>query len=255
VHHIRVSPANDQIIVTTAQDVRRVNLSVVPKWSNENSSVDLVEVAGDGSTFVTSTFNRAWMYHASGALFWEQIVPGGNALALAYSRDGSTIVLGRDDNTVRVLDRNGTLLWTGKAGGWVTSVAVSDDGSLIAAGSMDRNLYVYDRAGNLLGTYYANAPIKSRSVGVSGDGSLIAAADMTAVYGFSRQQFEPPVVVVTTLPVTPVVTTSATPSPPPTATATVPVTTLPTTPRADLPLFVPLLAAAILAAYRRTRFS
>ena len=120
-------------------------------------------------------------------------------------------MLGRDDNTVRVLDRNGTLLWTAKAGNWVTSVDVSDDGSTIVAGSMDRNLYVFDRAGNRLGTFTADAPIKSRSVGVSGDGSVIAAADLTAVYGFSRSQFEQPVTTAppTTVPATTLPTTTA----------------------------------------------
>lgn len=254
VHHVRISPAKDQVIVTTERDVQRFNLSIVPLWYDDNSTQDLLDISGDGTSFVTVTYNRVRRYHAGGALYWEKVVPGGNALGLAYSRDGSTIVLGRDDNSVRVLDRNGTLLWTAEAGNWVTSVDVSDDGSTIVAGSMDRNLYVFDRAGKRLGTFTAAAPIKSRSVGVSGDGSVIAAADLTAVYGFSRSQFEQPVTTAppTTVPATTLPTTTVT-TPPVPETTPAPVTATPTTPRAFLSPAVLLASLGVLVLFRSAR--
>jgi WD40 repeat protein len=198
-------------------------------------------------------FNRIWLYHAGGALFWERVVSGGNALALAYSRDGSTIVLGRDDNTVRVLDRDGTLLWTATTGGWVTSVGVSENGSTIVAGSMDKNLYVFDRNGTLSGTFTAESPIRSHSVAVSSDGSVIAVVDTTAVYGFSRTQFEPPSVPVTSATTTshlPVATTTAPDTP---TTSAPPVAPASTTARAGLPPAVPLLSGIITFVFFRSR--
>jgi WD40 repeat protein len=212
-----------------------------------------VGISGDGTSFVTVMFNRIWLYHAGGALFWERVVSGGNALALAYSRDGSTIVLGRDDNTVRVLDRDGTLLWTATTGGWVTSVGVSENGSTIVAGSMDKNLYVFDRNGTLSGTFTAESPIRSHSVAVSSDGSVIAVVDTTAVYGFSRTQFEPPSVPVTSATTTshlPVATTTAPDTP---TTSAPPVTPASTTARAALPPAVPLLSGIITFVFFRSR--
>jgi WD40 repeat protein len=161
------------------------------------------------------TNNGIRFYTRDGQLMWERALPGGNALGFAYSRDGSTIVVGRDDNTISVLDRDGNLLWTAQAAYWVTSVAVSDDGNTIVAGSMDRTISVYDHAGTKLGSATAKNQIKSNSVAVSGDGSMIAAVDGSAVYGFSRSQFTQPVA-----PIIPI-TTAAVTTPAP---ATIPVT-------------------------------
>jgi WD40 repeat protein len=177
-------------------------------------SQEFVEVAGDGSSFVTVTNNRVRQYSRDGSLQWERAVPGGNALSFAYSRDGSTIIVGRDDNTIEVLDGNGTQLWTGRAPYWVTSVAVSDDGNTIAAGSLDKTLLVYDREGTLLGSSTTKNPIKAGSVVVSGDGSVIAAVDASTVYGFSRSQFTGPATPPATpgAPLVPLITTTAIPT-------------------------------------------
>jgi len=247
VNHIKISPTKDQIIISTAIDLRRVNLSIVPEWYDTNSTQDLVDISSDGLFFVTATFNRIRLYYGSGALAWDRTIPGGNTLALAISRDGSTIVTGRDDRTVRVMDKAGSLLWTATTGDWVTSVAVSDDGSLVLAGSRDKSLTVYNRAGTLLGTFTANAPIVSHSVAVSGDGSVIAVVDTGAVYGFARSQFTQPVsTVTTTIPLTtasPVPTLSASFQP---VTSTVPVSSPTVTPKAALPIFVPVFSLAFI---------
>jgi WD40 repeat protein len=251
VNHIKISPVKDQVIVTTTADVQRFNLSIVPLWSDNNATQDLVDISADGSSFVTVTYNRVRLYHGSGTLLWDRTVHGGNALALAYSRDGSTIVLGRDDNTVQVLDRNSTLLWTAEAQGWVTSVAVSDDGSTVIAGSMDRNLYVFDRAGNRLGTFTATGIFKTQSVAVSGDGSVVVAVDDSAVYGFSRSQFAVPATTMVTTPLPVVSTTVALPAVPETSSALLPVVSATT--EAPLPWTVPLMALGLLLLFRVRR--
>jgi len=192
VKHLRISPAKDQIVVTTERALRSFNLSYVPFWYDEDVSSDLIEISADGTHIVTASGNRILLYHGSGTQLWERQVQGGNILSLAYAREGSTIVTGRDDNTITVLDQNGNVLWTAKAGFWVMSVGVSDNGSVIVAGSMDKKLYIFNREGTLLGTFQAAGMIKSRSVGVSGDGSRIVAVDGTNVYGFSLSQFSRP---------------------------------------------------------------
>jgi len=252
VNHIRLFPKGDQVVMTSRDGIARSNLTLYSEWADTNMSQDFVEVAADGSSFVSVTNNRIRMYTRDGKLQWDRGLPGGNALAFAYSRDGSTIVAGMDDTTVHVLDRGGTLLWTACATYWITSVAVSDDGNTVVAGSMDRTLSVYDRAGTNLGSFTADNPIKARSVAVSGDGSVIAAVDASAVYGFSRSQFTGPEI--TPVPSTPATATTqvsvtasaATPAPP----GTMPATTR----QAAVPVGIPLagLVLIILCLSRHT---
>lgn len=252
---IRFFPEGDRVIITTKNGIQTSNLTLLSEWTDTNATQDLLEVAGDGSSFVTVTNNRIRFYSRGGSLLWDRALPGGNALAFAYSRDGSTLVIGRDDNSVSVLDQNGTLLWTAGASHWITSVAVSGDGNTIAAGSMDRSLSVYDRAGTKLGSSFLENPVKTRSVAVSGDGSVIAAVDASGVYGFLRSEFtrHPPTAAVTTTaapsPVSMVTTlagyTTASPVPP---TSMGP--SAETTPQSDLPPAVPLAVLVLLVCCR-----
>jgi WD40 repeat protein len=222
VNHLRFFPDGYEMVFTTKNGVQRSNITLLSEWMDTNVTQDLLEVTGDGTSFVTVTNNRVRMYEANGSLQWDRALPGGNALGFAYSRDGSTIVVGRDDNTLQVLDHEGTVLWTARATHWITSVAVSDDGNTIVAGSMDKTVSVYDRAGTKLGSFTAQNPIRARSVAVSADGSVIAAVDASAVYGFSRSQF--------TRPVTPPEATTAPPAPVTTPVSAVSSATLPSAP-------------------------
>ncbi len=237
-NHFRLFPRGDRIVMTTKDGVQISNLTLLSEWTDTNVTQDLIEMAGDGSSFVTVTNNRVRRYNGTGGLQWNEAFPGGNALGFAYSRDGSTIVVGRDDNSLLVLDRSGELLWTARASHWVTSVAVSNNGNTIVAGSMDKILRVYDRSGTLLGTSTVKNSMKTRSVAVSGDGSLIAAIDGSQVYGFSRSQFTAPVTATTGETTAPVATTATTPAP---ATTTQQPAVVPT-PQAALIHGVPLAA-------------
>lgn len=243
-NHIRFFPDGDQVVITTKNGIQTSNLTLFSEWTDANVTQDLVEVAADGSSFVTVTNNRIRLYTRDGSLQWDRALPGGNALAFAYSRDGSTIVVGRDDTTVQALDHNGTLLWTDRAAHWITSVAVSDDGNTIAAGSMDKSLSVYDRAGTKLGSSAAKNPIRARSVAMSGDGSVIAFVDASAVYGFSRSQFTQPVT--TAVPPSPATVTTPAPSPTYPATPTPAASSPAATTQADVPPVIPLISLALL---------
>ena len=158
VHDIRLSPVKDQIIVATAKALRSFNLSYVPNWYDDTFSPGNIAISGDGTGIVIPNGNHIRMYHGSGTLLWDRSFPGGSIISLAYSWDGSTIVAGRDDGTVLVLDRDGNLLLTANAGVWVTSVGVSDDGSTIATGSIDNQIRIFNREGTLLGTFTSTKP-------------------------------------------------------------------------------------------------
>jgi len=255
--HIRFFPKGDRLVITTKTGVQTSNLTLLSEWADTNVTQEFIEVVGDGSSFVTVTNNRVRQYTRDGSLQWERALPGGNALSFACSHDGSTIVVGRDDNSIEVLDGNGTQLWTGRAPSWVTSVAVSDDGNTIAAGSLGKTLLVYDRAGTNLGSSTTKNPIKAGSVVVSGDGSVIAAVDSSAVYGFSLSQFtQPPATAVTkaeppvTAPAEPVATPMILVDSVVTTPATIPTTSLP----APLVEVLPV-SALVLLFFLRTRNS
>lgn len=192
VHDVRISPVKDQIIVTTAKALRSFNRSYVPNWYDDSFSPGIVEISGDGTGIVIPNGNHIRMHHGSGTLLWDRQYPGGAILSLAYSKDGSTIVAGRDDGSVIAADREGNPLFTATAGQWVTSVSVSDDGSTIATGSIDNRICVFDRNGTRLGEYQTQNPVKARSVAMSGNGSLIVAVDISNVYGFSRARLAAP---------------------------------------------------------------
>jgi hypothetical protein len=222
IRHVRMSPAKDQVIVTTNDALRSFNVSCVQNWFNDTVSPDLIEVSGDGTGFVIPFGNHVRLYHGSGTKLWDITVPGpGNIVSLAYSRDGSTIILGRDDGTVSAIDANGNILWNKKTGYWAATVAVSDNGSVIVSGNLDKTVSVFNRKGDLLGTFGAGIMVNSHSVAVSGDGSLIVAVDSSNVYGFSTSQFTGAVptgtipVTITTSPV------SGTPSAPESAVPTI----------------------------------
>ena len=253
VNHIRVMPAGDRILITTNNNVQLSDFTLIPEWSDTDSAQNLIAVAPDGSSFVTAIANRVRMYSGTGKLIWDKKFGGGNAEALAYSRDGSVIVIGTDDNHLQVLNRLGTSLWTATAGNWITCVAVSDDGNIIAAGSMDKKLYVYNRAGTLLGTFASQSAIKFNSVAMTRDGSLIVVVDQTAVYAFSRSSFMPEETMKETITgLSPETTTTPLPATT-TRKVTTRIPTLPTpypttaeTPEEALPPAVPLAALLLL---------
>jgi WD40 repeat protein len=261
INHIRITSSGKQIIFTSSSGVQVTNLTLIAKKPDSGIAQDLVEAAEDEASFVTATNGRVRMFNGTGGMVWEQKLPSGNALALAYSRDGSTIVVGMDDSTVHVLNNKGTLLWTANATNWITSVAVSGDGNTIVAGSLDKKVHAFNHAGSRLGIFSAKSPIDPHSVAVTRDGSLIVVVDQTAVYGLLRSAFIPQEIPGETITTPPAETTGETPEETtaplltptttrklPTRTFTVP-TPYPTgspTEESDLPPAVLLLALGLL---------
>ena len=264
VNHIRVMPSGSRILVSTNKDIQLLDLNLKTVWSDANATQDLVAAAPDGSSFVTVTNNRVRMYKGNGNITWDKKFDAGYAQALAWSRDGSTIVVGRDDNNVQVLNREGTQLFVANATDQITSVAVSRDGNTIVAGSLDRKIYVYNHAGSMLGTFKTKTAIRFNSVAVTSDGMLIVVVDNSAAYGLSRSSFieeaTPRETVTgsssetpeeTTAPPSPEITTRKVTSRTPTLPTPYP--TESETTQTPLPLLIPLVALGFLILCRQSK--
>lgn len=188
INRVRIIPSGDRLLLSTSRDIQLMDPKLNREWADENLTQNLIAVAPDGSSFVTAFSNRIRMYTGNGTILWDKRFPVGDAQAMAYSRDGTTIVLALSENLL-VLDHTGRQIWMANATDIINGVAVSDDGNTIAAGSLDRNLYIFNHAGTRLGTFTVKNAIKPDSVGVTGDGQLIVLVAPSAVYGFSRSSF------------------------------------------------------------------
>ena len=117
--------------------------------------------------------------------------------SLAISEDGEYIIVGTGqnwevsgDNTVYLLYRNGSLLWSYPVAVEVGSVAISDNGDYIVAGSEDTDIYLFDKQGTKLWNY--NTSNEICSVDISGDGFYITAGGKSDyIYLFNKTSGEP----------------------------------------------------------------
>jgi WD40 repeat protein len=99
----------------------------------------------------------------------------GSVLTVAISPDGQLIVTGSNDRTVKIWQRDGTLLRTLKHQGTVHRVAFSSDGRSIVAGCLDGTVQLWDIEGRLLQLIRAHkAPVWG--IALSPDGQMIASA-------------------------------------------------------------------------------
>jgi WD40 repeat protein len=96
---------------------------------------------------------------------------GGEVNACAFSPDGSRIVSGSYDKTVRVWDaRSGQQLAALEGhGDWVRSVAFAPDGARIVSGGDDKTVRIWDAvSGQQRSVLIAGAPISSCAFDVTG---------------------------------------------------------------------------------------
>lgn len=128
--------------------------------------------------------SRAALAQQPGAQ-WD-VSADGRIQAIAISASGERVVVGARDNIVRMLDGNGTLLWTFEATNSILGLDLTPDGYFTAAASENRFIYLLDADGDLLWEYKTGKPVTN--VAIAKDGSLIAAtsADLS-VYGLDRE--------------------------------------------------------------------
>ena len=120
---------------------------------------------------------------------------GKSVYSVAISSDGTRIVSGGGDNTVRVWDaRSGKELLTLKGHtGDVYSVAISSDGSRIVSGSADKTVKVWDsRSGKVLLTLQGHTK-GVHGVVISSDGMRIVSGggDGVKVWDGALRQVSP----------------------------------------------------------------
>ena len=95
---------------------------------------------------------------------------------VSVSADGSTIASASEDKTVKLWNRNGTLLHTLSGHlAEVYGVSVSADGNTIASASRDKTVKLWNRNGKLLHTLAGHSD-SVIGVSVSADGNTIASA-------------------------------------------------------------------------------
>ena len=94
--------------------------------------------------------------------------------SVSFSSDGSILVSGGDDGTIKLWDVNtGQLKTTLRLGSSVHSVSFSPDGSILASGGNDNTVKLWDmNTGQLKATLRHESSV--RSVSFSPDGSILA---------------------------------------------------------------------------------
>lgn len=222
VKRVAISPSGSNVVVTSEDGLKYFTPFLDQVWTdNKSGSLDsFIEISADGSTIITSGDNRVSSHTSSGKLTWRKDITSEPITDMACSDDCSTIVLGSQDGTVRVLNQLGMEQWKFSASSWINGVGVSRDGSVIAAGTLDRNLYILNKGGQILAQTKTDTSIQKQSVAVSRDGKRIAVADLGALYGFELlgvPEVTPRVTFTTSLPVY-------------TVTSSIPVTTMTTLP-------------------------
>jgi len=264
--NVAFSPTGNLVVVVSESGLRYITPGKNMTWSDNTSGTldQYIAIPVDGSTIYTAGGNRVSSHTSDGSLNWMRDATSEHITDLACSGDGRTIVLGSQDKTVYVLDRQGNIIGRYLTGQWVNAVGVSYDGSVIAAGSIDRYLSVFSRDGTLLGKARTDQIIQPRSVAVSSSGRMIVVADETTVYGYSLGP-DPEIIPVTIIPTAatfPVLTTvpdsPATTPPPqsPRPTAPVPETTPaagPTTWQSPGAVIIPLISCAVIILLIRRR--
>ncbi|MET3606147.1 hypothetical protein ABIC99_003983, partial [Sphaerotilus sulfidivorans] len=165
-----LSDANDYFAGTnrSAEGLQSLLMTMAGHRLAQKSEQPFIQAAGYAG--LQREFNR------SGAFVWVHEASS-SIIAVAISPDGSRIVSGSEDNTLRLWDaRSGNPIGEPLKGhsSSVSSVAFSPDGSRIVSGSEDNTLRLWDaRSGNPIGDPLKGHSNSVSSVAFNRDGSRI----------------------------------------------------------------------------------
>ncbi|MGB7787787.1 WD40 repeat domain-containing protein [Methanoregula sp.] len=184
---IAIAPTGDLVVATTDSGLQFYTPALDPVWTDSRSGSldDFIVISSDGSTIITAGGTRLSSHTNTGVLNWQVNVAKDAITDIAANDDCSIILVASKDNSVRAVDRYGTVHWTFDTGQWANAVSASRDGSVIGVGSNDGTIFVLDHGGDLLTKRSSGTAIQPRSLAVSRDGSRIAAADQYNLYGYT----------------------------------------------------------------------
>jgi WD40 repeat protein len=104
---------------------------------------------------------------------------------IAVTPDGEYIaVICNYGHELRLIKKDGEMLWSYKIEDYFSSVAISPDGRYVVAGGnyKDKHVYLFDRSGNLLWKYRTDGRVYS--VDISSNGYVVAGSEDGEVYFF-----------------------------------------------------------------------
>ena len=170
---------------------RRTNAEPIRTLAGHPSGSSTVLFSPRGELVLTTL---DFPYHAAQLWEWatgqatrELLGHTGYLLAADFSKDGSRIVTGSTDSTVRLWNTNGTLLRTFTSpDAWMRSVAISPNGSLVAGGGSDWAARLWDaQTGVLLYSFPLDAgPVEAVRFSPDGKALLVAWQEgVIEVYG------------------------------------------------------------------------
>jgi len=154
-------------------------------WSRKiDYKVDGVAISEYGEYVLASSSQDNNLYHLTqGQIRWKYKTKA-PIRCVTISPDGRYILVGAEDSSLSLLDRNSKLIWEE----YVTanSVVISPDLRYIACGGNDCNIYLFTRYGKLLWKWGTTDYINSVAI-ASQDNSVIASGDDRNLYFISKE--------------------------------------------------------------------
>jgi len=144
--------------------------SIVPAWKvnlPDDMRVSGITISDDGSRVFVGG-NLLMVLSGDGRLLWG----GYNGAVAAMSGNGKYVVTAMGE-TLRLLDKDGTLIWTRTGGAPITNVAISNTGSVIVSDDSRGYLRTFNVAGESFGTARLE-PAKNIAISPAGDLIVIA---------------------------------------------------------------------------------
>lgn len=141
-----------------------------------------VALSPDGSHAAAATVGSMTIWARDPSAIRELAVSDGTYYGLAFSPDGRTLALGRDDGTVRLWEmpeaRERAVLRD--ATGWVHALSFAPDGKLLVTGSDSGRVVLWDAiSGTRLRVLLDAGPRPIRALSVAPDGRTVAVAEPT----------------------------------------------------------------------------
>ncbi|MCX6698193.1 MAG: PQQ-binding-like beta-propeller repeat protein, partial [Methanoregula sp.] len=146
--------------------------SIVPAWKvnlPDDMRVSGITISDDGSRVFVSG-NLLMVLSGDGRLLWSGYSGGVGVAAMSGNGKYVVTAMGAD---LRLLDKDGALIWTRTSGAPITNVAISNTGSVIVSDDSRGYLRTFNAAGESFGTARLE-PAKNIAISPAGDLIVIA---------------------------------------------------------------------------------